>query len=251
LAIFLIFILIISGCKGECEVSSDCPSQTCKTASCIGKKCQYETIEDCCGNGICEDTENKCTCARDCGTCSGKGKVKIGSRTYDTEYLEYLCENNECVLGVEEDKAKEMSLLDENNFGYFKLETLVTFNKPFDTRKDSFNFRITLKDATDDVVLPIKIKKIVVREGEVLFGERRFNLALDEIGSEVTVKVPVTYELDELEEEKRLSYKIDYEYKKKVKDQRQPNGTYTYKEELVRDDYETRFRTKIFLVRTG
>lgn len=255
--IFLILIVLISGCKKvECEVNSDCSSKKCNTVKCVDKKCQYSITENCCGNKLKEEIEdgkpgNKCTCPEDYGKCEGKGEIQIGSRTYDTEYLKYLCENDECVFGVDEEDIKELTLLDERDFSYFKLETLTTFNQPFDTRKDNFNFRITLKDTSEDLVLPVKINKIILRDGEVLFGEKDVEQVLNDIGEKITVEVPVTYDLEQLEEERRLSYKMDYEYTKKVKDERLADGSYSYKDELVRDDYENRFQTKIFFLRSG
>ena len=151
---------------------------------------------------------------------------------------------------MDKEDVKETTLLDERDLSYFKLETLATFNKPFDTRKDYFNFRISLKDTNDALVLPIKINKILLRDGEILFGERNVDQILNGIGDQVTVRVPVTYELEQPEEQRGLSYKLNYEYTKKVKD-KFVNGSYTYKEELVRDDYEMKFQTKIFLVKSG
>lgn len=254
---FLILIVFISSCaKAECKVNSDCSSRKCATVSCTDKKCQYTTISNCCGNKLKEDIENgnpgnECTCPEDYGKCEGKGKVEIGSRTYDTQYLKYLCENNKCVLGVDNADVKELTLLDERDFKYFKIETLTTFNRPFDTRKDYFNFRITLKDTNDELAPPVKINKIILKDGEILFGEKNVDLVLNSIGDKITVRVPVTYGLEQLEEQRGLSYKMDYEYTKKVKDQRLENGSYTYNEELVRDDYENRFQTKIFFVKSG
>ena len=151
---------------------------------------------------------------------------------------------------MDKEDVKETTLLDERDLSYFKLETLATFNKPFDTRKDTFKFRITLKNTHDDLVLPIKINKILLKDGEILFGERNVDQILNGIGDQVTVRVPVTYELEQPEEQRGLSYKLNYEYTKKVKD-KFVNGSYTYKEELVRDDYERKFQTKIFLVKSG
>ncbi|TKJ40226.1 hypothetical protein CEE37_07835 [candidate division LCP-89 bacterium B3_LCP] len=251
-----ICILLISGCKGECKLKSDCIPKECTIVNCINKNCQYTNIKNCCGNRLKEEIEdgkpgNKCTCPADYGRCEGKGKIQVGSRTYDAQYLKYICENNKCVLGVDKDDLKELTLLDERDFSYFKLETLTTFNKPFDTRKDSFHFRIRLKDINDELVLPVKINKIILRDGEVLFGEKNVEQVLNGIGDKIIVKVPVTYDLEQLEEQRGLSYKMDYEYTKKVKDQRLENGSYTFKEELVRDDYENKFQTKIFFVKSG
>ena len=44
---------------------------------------------------------------------------------------------------------------------------------------------------------------------------------------------------------------MNYEYTQKVKDERLQNGSYSYKDELVRDDYQKRFTAKITFVRSG
>lgn len=262
---FLIFILLsfivlilANGCgtKAECEVNSDCSRKVCSDVACIDEQCEYTAIRNCCGNNIKEPIEdgkagNSCTCPEDYGECSGKGQIKYGSRTIDTTYLERFCKNNRCIFGVPEEKIRQVSLVDENDFGFFKLETTATFNEPFDVNKDSFEFRVTLKDDDEDLIFPIKLNKILLMDGEVLYGEKDINLVLNKVGESTTVDVPLFYEPSQLEEIVRITYEFDYEYSKRVKDQRQEDGSYSYKEELVRNDFQNRFTTKITFVKSG
>ena len=106
-------------------------------------------------------------------------------------------------------------------------------------------------DDSNDIVFPIKLNKIILRDGELIFGEKQIGLSLDAVEESIAFEAPVSFNLEEPEEVKRLSYKINYEYEKRVRDQRLDDGTYSYKNELVRDDYEKKFTTKINFVRSG
>lgn len=233
----------------------DCSRQNCFTAQCVDKKCQYNAVPNCCGNRICEEArENKCTCPADCGKCQGYGKMTIGTskREIDTKFLQYLCVNKQCMFTVDKNEVQETNLLNEGNLQYFDIESVITFNNPFDLAKDNFKVKITLKDTDEEVVLPIKIKKIVFKQGEILYAARDLTgKQLSKIGDNIDVLVQPMYELETLEEQKRLTYRLEYEYVITQKDARLPDGTQTYKEVTNREDYENRFTTKITLLRTG
>lgn len=255
-------VLFLNGCGTktvetfECSVTSDCSQKTCSTVSCVGNQCVNTPIPNCCGNNIQEEIEdgkpgNQCTCSADYGACEGRGKVKVGSRTFDAEYLRYFCENDVCVLGVPEENVRSVTLLTERDFNLFKLETTVTFNEPFDVAKDTFTFRVSVLDDSEDIVFPIKLTKLILKDGEILFGEKQLDSILTEVGDSVTMSSSVSYSPQEVEEVRRLSYQINYEYKKSVRDKKLPNGTYTFKSELVRDDYQERLSSKITFLRSG
>ncbi|MBL7054692.1 hypothetical protein ISS05_02955 [Candidatus Woesearchaeota archaeon] len=258
IVISLILILLISGCKkAECQADSDCTSKTCNNVKCVEKKCRYDIIRNCCGNGMEEATENtkpgnKCTCPADYGTCEGKGKMTINGREYDATYLKYFCNTgNKCVYGVDEADVIETNVVDERDIGFFKLETQTTFNKPFNVLEDKFKFQIKLKDTGEDLVPPVKITNIQLKEGEVLFGEKILDEKLSKVGDSINKDIPVIYRPALIEEERTLSYKLDYEYTRKVKTDRNDDGSWNYKEELVRDSYEKRFSSKVFFVNPG
>ena len=260
LLVFASFLLLIlaNGCgkPAECKADADCGKRTCSAASCVDNQCKYNTVSNCCGNKIKESIEsgkegNSCTCPTDYGECTGKAKIEAGSRTYDAEYVQYSCKNDECVLGVLPEDIRPVTLLDEREFGLFTLETTVTYNEPLDAAKDTFAFRISLKDGKEGIVLPVNLNKILLKNGEILFGEKEVNLALEKVGDTVTVNVPLDYHLGQAEEVGGITYQMNYEYTQKVKDERLQNGSYSYKDELVRDDYQKRFTTKITFVKSG
>jgi len=226
------------------------------SASCVKKKCQYSVVKNCCGNGIEEKLENgkqgdKCTCSEDFGKCEGKGSLEIRGRQYDAAYLKYLCNpQKKCIFGVDPKEVIESKLVDERDISFFILETQTTFNKPFNVLADKFKFQVKLKDAGEDLVLPVKISNIQLKEGEILFGEKNLDKSLNNVGSIINAEIAVDFRPTQIEEEHSLSYKLDYQYTKKVKTTR-TNGTWDYKEELVRDSYERRFSSRIFFVNPG
>lgn len=227
------------------------------TVSCVEKKCKYSPVMNCCGNSIEEKIENgkpgsKCTCPEDYGICEGKGQLTIRNRQYDATYIQYFCNSqNKCVFGVDATDTIESKLVDERDLSFFILETQTTFNRPFNVLTDKFKFQVKLKDDGEDLVLPVKITNIQLKEGEILFGEENLNEALKAVGSVINTEIQVDYRPTQIEEERSLSYKLDYQYTKKVKTTRKDDGTWNYKEELVRDSYEKRFSSKIFFVNPG
>jgi len=254
---FLLLILFVSSCKSECKVSPDCDSKKCMSVSCVEKKCQYSIVKNCCGNGIEEKLENgkqgdKCTCPGDYGNCEGKGQLTIRNRQYDAAYLKYFCNTREkCVFGVDAKDVIESKLVDERDLSFFILETQTTFNKPFNVLEDTFKFQVKLKDAGEDLVLPVKITNVQLKENEILFGEETLDKTLNSVGRVINTEIGVEYRPTQIEEEHSLSYKLDYQYTKKVKTSRKDNGTWDYKEEVVRDSYEKRFSSRIFFVNPG
>src|SRR3989344_5946631 len=150
-------IVVISGCaKAECKTSSDCLSRQCTIPTCEEKKCVYGSQPNCCGNRINESIEdgkpgNQCTCPADYGKCEGKAKIKIGARIEDAAYVRYVCSpDDQCAFGVEKDDVVPQNFLNSINPGFFKASSIEKYNKPFDIKKDSFIFKITLDDAGKD-----------------------------------------------------------------------------------------------------
>ena len=101
------------------------------------------------------------------------------------------------------------------------------------------------------MVFPIAISKILLTEGELLLGEKQTTTILNGVGDSSSINVPVSYKFELPEEERRIGYKINYEYGLKVKDQKLPTGNYTYKKELVREGYQGSFNTRINFIRSG
>jgi hypothetical protein len=257
----IIFSLVFaSGCK-ECQISSDCDSKarelysgystSCLDVSCVDNKCEIDRITNCCGNRNCEENagENKCACERDCGECEGKGEVKDGSRTEDAEYLEYDCDDNdECRLMIDDSLIKQISLTDEKELSYFTIEIKSSYDYPFNIDDSGFYVEIKLKDTDEDLVLPVSITNLKLVERELLIGEADVDETLSYVGDSSKMKVPVSYNMQEIEEEKRISLVIDYTYKRRERVGRNDEGEPIYENKVVRDSYEESYRSKIFFV---
>jgi hypothetical protein len=250
----LVILLLLVSCgpktKPQCSEDGDCRSKACKTVSCENAKCVYDPIPECCGNDICEEDagENECTCGDDCGKCEGKAQLPTAraGRFKDAQYVENFCTpQDECVFGVDPSRIKETQLVDERETNFFKIEVLTTFNQPFSVQFDKFKFEIELKDAGEDLVPPIKITNMQLKSGSLFFGEIDIDKVLEKVGDKINVEVPMTYDPDAIEEERTLSYKMSYEYVRRVEIS---DG---FRDDLVRDDHEKKFSYDIFLVDTG
>ena len=258
---FIIALAGIIGCtKAECNANSDCLSKQCTLSKCENKKCVYTVERDCCGNGVKEATENgrpgnQCTCPADYGKCEGRGKVKIGSRTEDAAYAHYYCSNDgKCVLGVDSKDVSPQNILDAISLGYFKASSVLRYNKPFDISKDSFHLKITLDDAGNDLVFPIKLTNIKILfsgdfRTELLVAEENLDTSINNVGDTVAIDVPLNldYRPQELEEAGSIRYTLDYTYSKKIQNGREPGGTLLYTRELAREKFNSPTKQVLFV----
>jgi len=257
IALFLLVLVSVNGCsKAQCKVNSECSNLPGKTVTCVDKICQYKVIPNFCGNGIKDAIEdgkpgNSCTCEADYGKCEGKGQLTQGSRTYDAKYVEKFCnERKQCVFGVPKEKTRPLQLVDKRNTGFFDLEIITSLKEPMQIKKDTINFEITLTDMRDNVILPINIKKLIIKGDDVLFGQIETANSLVAIGDKTRINVPITYVPEQIEETHGLTYELSYEFKERIRGERLSNGTYTYTNEIKRDDFQSKFRQKIILVKT-
>ncbi len=266
--LFLVFtaaLLALSGCaKPECRTSADCASKTCFLSKCESKKCAYTLQSNCCGNKIAESTENgkpgsQCTCPEDYGKCEGKAKIKIGSRAEDASYVHYYCNaDDKCILGVRKDDVSPQNFLDQINPGYFKASSVLKYNKPFEAARDNFEFKLSLDDAGNDLVFPIRLTRIKLfyssenSRAELLIAEKDLDNVLSGISDYTAISLPLTldYRPQEAEESGSLRYGIDYSYTRKVLGGRTVNGTGIYTNETARASFYAPAKP-IFFVRSG
>ena len=261
---FLIAIIAIGCTKAECSKSSDCLSKTCTISTCEKSKCSYTAEPNCCGNGLKESIKNgkpgnKCTCPQDFGKCDGKGKIILGKITKDAVYATYYCDSgNQCVLGVDKNDVNPQNFLDGISIGYFKASSVIKYNKPFDINKDYFEFKISLDDANSDLMLPITITSVKIMYtgqysgSELLVAEKVLNSTLDNIGSTITISVPLNldYRPHDIEETGSMRYSFDYTYAKKVQSGKSVNGTISYKQQVIREKFSATSK-QLFMVRSG
>ena len=217
--------ILLSGCsKKECEVASDCgASSTCVTYACSSENtCLKNVKPNCCGNGKCEPAggENSCTC-KDCGSCEAQGKVKYnvttakGPKQVESKYASYVCDNSECVVGVESAIVTPVStpgIIEERN--YFKIDLLSTMNKPFNSGKDTLSLRFTLFDVNPQNVLgsAVTITSVQVLNGNYLMGEKVLNRELKAVSETFTEEFELSSIQTLPEDEATISIKVDYSY---------------------------------------
>ncbi|MBS3122851.1 hypothetical protein J4434_08270 [Candidatus Woesearchaeota archaeon] len=254
--VFLFFIiniflvsLILAGCaEKECKQEVDCTSQTCFDTKCEDYKCVKTPELNCCGNLVCESKadENTCSCSIDCKKPKCEGKYPIeekGSKKIYGKYLQYLCKDDKCVIGVDEKSVIKIPLISETKVNDMNLELGVTFNKPFDLTNDKIIVTITLKDyVSEKVTLPLTIKDIKIMGGDILYGQMPVNKELTQIGAGIKEFVPLNYIPEKKEQETSLTMKVEYEVTKI-----NSKG----EEEIIRDSFTEKFSQKMFLVVTG
>ena len=246
-------LLIIAGCTQSsdaqsCKTVADCTPKKCYTSSCTENKCVYIAQQGCCGNAYKDALEdgkagNECTCPADYGQCDGKAKIAYGSGFYDAKYVKRQCIQNQCIMGVNPDDLKPLTLLDQAKFNAFSMEVTTSFNQPFRVPTDSFTFRLTLKDAKDTLVYPIRFTHITLSSGEVLYGEKDLTAILGGVGDAVSFSVPISYHLIQPEEEQKLKYKLEYGYTLNT-EVRDASGMTTV-QKTFRESLENQFGTKI------
>jgi len=166
-------------------------------------------LDNCCGNENCESTESKCNCEIDCGKCFGK----IGN------YMEMLCEDDKCVMGVKKEAIKQKSFSNDLTLSGFSVSMKTTFDEPFNIDESVANINFKLKDTQSNVINP-KITKIQVKgtvKGQsTILGEKETERTLWK-NQEVNVNIPLTLSIDNYDEKVFITIVIYYEYTQYVK----------------------------------
>lgn len=244
----LMLCFFLTGCaEKECKQDLDCSSGSCFSAVCEDYKCVKTPKIGCCGNLMCEKDkgENVCSCSKDCTSPKCEGKVVVkekGTKKYYGQYLQYMCKEDKCVMGIDESIVKVIPLLNEKEVNDATLEIGLTFNKPFDLANDKVIISISLKDFEDNkVVLPIIIKSIKIMQGDILYGQMNLDKELSQVGAGIKEMVPLTFVPEEKEKEVTLTLKVDYEMTKLSNEA----------EQLVRDSFTEQFSQKMFIASTG
>src|SRR3989344_8096206 len=111
-----------------CPVTCDDKNFGTKDVCGINHFCVHEPLPAACGNGVCDANENKCTCAHDCGTCSGGGS-----------FVERACKGGQCVAAVRSSVVlTPNNLFETRDIGPAELNINYRFNAPLDVTKDLF-----------------------------------------------------------------------------------------------------------------
>ena len=196
------------GCPAKCEEQ---PGMKVECSERTNFFCEYTPIQGACGNGVCEATENKCTCPADCGPCTGGGA-----------YTSRSCIGGSCVTQLRTGiTIKPQSLLDERPIGPFELQNTYKYNNPFNTKIDRFTMEFRLKEKQDSV------ESVKIAEARLLDGSQE--IASARVGKELTAKdqietAEITVPAELPEQERSLSLRVWYEY---VQNGETKSGDYT------------------------
>lgn len=167
-------------CPKDCDDNNAGTADTCGVESQFF--CEHNPIAGACGNFQCDSNENRCTCATDCGTCSGSAG----------QYLDMACQTNICISSLKSGvQITPVSLFDDRNIGAFRLNNRYTYNKPFDTVNDRIKAEFTLYDM-QATASDVSIETIRVLDGQQELGYLVVNRQLTSVGQSFFVDVPVT-----------------------------------------------------------
>ncbi len=199
-----------SGCPASCDDKNPGTRDYCGPET--NYFCVNEPIAGACGNGICEGTENKCTCPSDCGPCTGGGT-----------YLVLSCVADKCAAQMKPGiTAQPQSLFDDRDLGAFHMQNNYKYNKPFNTKTDKFTLEFSLYTKQDNVA-SIKIKDIRLLDGAQELAFASAGKEFTEAGQKQTVEFAVPA-LGPLEQDRSLALRVWYEY---VQDGQTKQGDYT------------------------
>ena len=213
-SILVLLLFVVSCTKKECATPTDCVEQQGKTVSCSEE-------------GACVYRER---------TCSKTVRMTLDGKSLTAKYLtQELNQSKQCVV-VAQDVHQER-IVDEKQLPFFKLSTIISFPQPFVKQHDDFVFEFQLKDVHKDLEPPIMLTQLRILDKENLIADQDLRVRLTNIGDKAQVQVPVSYDID-AEEERPLSFKIDYEH-----DTRTHDDTLT-----IRKDYAGSFKRKVVLV---
>lgn len=172
--------------------------------------CKHEPIAGACGNFKCDSIENKCTCAQDCGTCTGSAGA----------YTDYSCRSSQCVTTLKSGvTAESQSIFDDRNLGPVQLNNNFKFNNPYNAKRDKINvdFKIYQQDPS---VTRVVIETVRILQGQQQLAEANPNLELSSTPSSVSLQLPAP---TEAEEELAPSVNVWYMY---VKNDKEERGTF-------------------------
>ncbi|HSU73033.1 MAG TPA: hypothetical protein VLJ21_04245 [Candidatus Binatia bacterium] len=189
------------GCPSatECDDSNPGTADSCSVET--NFFCEHAPIPGACGNFQCDGNENKCTCASDCGPCSGSAG----------QYMDLSCNTQICVSTIRQGTAPvPKSLFDDRSIGPFHLQNRFSYSIPFDATKDRIKAEFTLYDMLAGVS-GVKIESIRALDGTTELGFITVNRGLDAVGQSITVEIPIT-SVEKPESQHFTSLTVAYAY---------------------------------------
>lgn len=203
------FLFVNPPSEYPCPASCDDRNQGTRDSCSANHFCVHDSIPNVCGNGACDSNENKCTCARDCGSCSGGGS-----------FTESSCKGGQCVASVRSSVIVAPSnVFETRDLGPAELAMNYRFSSPFDVTKDSF-FIDVKQYRIDAGVSKVTIQNIRLLEGSQVVAESLVNKEVGPAPMTIAITVPA---LTVPEEEKVITAAVWYSY---VKDEKTVEGMF-------------------------
>ena len=148
--------------------------------------CEYTPQQNTCGNYLCESTatpqENKCTCPKDCGPCTG---------TVGVYSVKTCTPENKCVTTLKQGiLITPQTIFDDRPLGSFHLQNNYQYNNPFNVKSDAFTVSLTLYEAKQQTN-NVKIETIRLLDGTQQIADLAVNKDLPAIGSTITEQVRI------------------------------------------------------------
>ena len=189
-----------AGCPASCDDRNDGTQDFCDVST--NYFCEHRPLAGACGNGLCDGTENKCSCPSDCGPCSGGGT-----------YTSMNCVGMACLSALKQGiTVQPQSVFDERELAGFTLQNSYKYGKPFNVKADTFSLEFTLYQKQDSVS-SIKIKDVRLLDGSQELAYVNANKELSAVGQKQAVDVMIP-PLGSVEQERSLTLRVWYEYAK-------------------------------------
>jgi hypothetical protein len=190
-----------AGCPANCDDNNDGTQDFCDAST--NYFCEHRPLAGACGNGLCDGTENKCSCPSDCGPCSGGGT-----------YLSQSCVGMACLSALKPGiTVQPQSVFDERELAGFTLQNSYKYGKPFNVKADKFLLEFTLYQKQDPVS-SIKIKDVRLLDGSQELAYVNANKELTAIGQKQAVDVTIPSLGGSAEQERPITLRVWYEYSK-------------------------------------
>ena len=203
------FVFVNSQLSYPCPSVQECDDHNRGTREVCGPQtnffCVHEPVPGACGNGGCDATENKCTCAHDCGLCAGGGS-----------FTELSCSANKCVASLRANTViTPNNIFESRDLGPITLSVNYKFNDPLNVKMDKFVLDLQ-RDKVDQGVTKVTIEKVRLLEGVQVVAEVPVNKDVDAVPVAIPVSVPA---LAIVESEKSLVVGVWYSYVQNEKTQ--------------------------------
>ncbi len=216
LIIIASFLILLSGCS-EPDCSSQDTTYTKYTLDEESGLCLPTQIpKDVCGNGIIEDDETYCSCAKDVD----KKTPEIGCDGELGEYLEKTCQKDQCILTqnekvIEQTKTIEFKNSDLTIEGKFIINNPLILNT---NDKNGIQTSLSLfKTSSTYNIKNINVKELKIENSKnIEFGFEEYNQQFSKVGDKLETRKISLADTADYETKESLKVKIVVSYTKET-----------------------------------